>query len=209
MNETKNLWDSHYLKQKSKLSFPDENLVRMLAKLPKKENAIALDFGTGSGRHIPLLEFFEFSTEACDYSKTAIEEIQETFPKTKSHLISDTPYSELKSESYDVIVSWGVMHYNSFPVAQKMMEETFRILKKDGYLLGSIRKDTDTHLGIQKGKEITLEDLKGGYAELYSKEKLLELLSPFSEIALGFSERTPLGKLEQRISHWFFQAKKL
>jgi SAM-dependent methyltransferase len=51
-------WNSHYTNDKSKLTYPDENLVRLIKKnynLYNAENSTALDLGCGTGRHLKLL----------------------------------------------------------------------------------------------------------------------------------------------------------
>ena len=88
-----------------------------------------------------------------------------------------------------------------------MIKEYYRIIKKEGYLAGTIRADKDTHLGVENGK-IKTKDLEGAHAILYSKDEVLDLLNDFKNIQLGYMERTPIGKLEERISHWIFLCKK-
>ncbi|WP_411822457.1 class I SAM-dependent methyltransferase [Leptospira sp. 'Mane'] len=201
----KNVWDEHYLKNKSKLSYPDENLIRMLSRVkpPKLE---ALDFGSGSGRHIPLLLNHGFQVSASDSSVESVAQIKElSLPVAVHHTVS-TPFPFSKNQ-FGLIVSWGVFHYNTKEVAKLMLAELVKSLAPGGYLLGSIRAITDTHLKINRG-EMDLADLKGGYAETYSEKDLKEFLKPFATVEIGYSERTPLGRLEERICHWFFQAKK-
>ncbi|MGQ2871957.1 class I SAM-dependent methyltransferase, partial [Leptospira santarosai] len=107
---------------------------------------------------------------------------------------------------FDVIVSWGVLHYNSAQSAREILREKTRILKQGGYLAGSVRAAGDTHLRAQ-GTVIGTEDLKGAYSRFYTLEELKEDLRGFSHTDFGYTERTPLGKLEERICHWIFLAK--
>jgi hypothetical protein len=53
---------------------------------------------------------------------------------------------------------------------------------------------------------IGLEDLSGGKVKLYSLDELRILLEDFKN-EFGYMERTPVGKLEERICHWIFQAR--
>ncbi|PJZ85850.1 class I SAM-dependent methyltransferase [Leptospira harrisiae] len=201
----KNVWDEHYERPKSKLSFPDENLIRLLSRIqPKNRNA--LDFGCGSGRHSYLLQNEGYTVTACDTAKTTIDLLKD---ETSSIRFLHTPNSDLpfSSKEFGLIVSWGVFHYNHREDAKKLLSSLYESLDTNGYLLGSIRADGDTHLGLSKGK-MNLKDLSGGYAETYSLEDLKSFLSIFSNVSIGYSERTPLGKLEERICHWFFLAEK-
>ncbi|MCW7492347.1 class I SAM-dependent methyltransferase [Leptospira sp. 2 VSF19] len=201
----KNVWDEHYERPKSKLAFPDENLVRLLSRIQPK-NRKALDFGCGSGRHSYLLEKEGYLVTGCDNAKTTIDQLNEESPSIR---FLHTPNTTLpfSPKEFGLIVSWGVFHYNKREDAKNLLSNLYDSLDTGGYLLGSIRADGDTHLGLRQGK-MNLKDLNGGYAETYSLEDLKSFLSIFSKVSIGYSERTPLGKLEERICHWFFLAEK-
>ncbi|GBF41794.1 methyltransferase domain protein [Leptospira ellinghausenii] len=201
----KNVWDKHYERPKSKLNFPDENLVRLLSKIDPP-NRKALDFGCGSGRHTFLLQSFGYEVKACDNAKTTIDSLTNSEPSIQFLHTPNLPLP-FEPEEFAVIVSWGVFHYNNRSEAKELLSSLYRSLAPNGYLLGSIRAEGDTHLGLSQGT-INLTDLSGGYAETYSLHDLKEFLSIFSEVAIGYTERTPLGKLTERICHWFFLAKK-
>ncbi|AJR14060.1 class I SAM-dependent methyltransferase [Leptospira interrogans] len=204
---SRSAWNFHYTKTKSRLSYPDENLVRMLSKIDsnKQEEKKALDFGTGSGRHCVLLNEFGYQVYATDYTENSIKTVQEMFPFVKTSLGGAPPFP-FKENFFDVIVSWGVLHYNSVRSARDILKEKMRILKKGGYLAGSVRAVGDTHLQVQE-TVVGTADLKGAYTRFYTLEELKEDLKGFSHIDFGYTERTPLGKLEERICHWIFLAK--
>jgi SAM-dependent methyltransferase len=205
LKSTTNIWNEHYTRVKSRLLYPDENLVRILNKIEIKSGT-ALDFGAGSGRHSILLKNFGFVVTSVDYSENSLALIKELDPSINTVLASDPPYP-FSDNSFDLIVSWGVLHYNPEQTIQRIIAEKHRILKKGGYLAGTIRADSDTFLGIKEGK-ISAKDLAGADANLYSKESVISFLSNFSSIQLGYMERTPIGKLEEKISHWIFLCRK-
>jgi SAM-dependent methyltransferase len=200
-----NVWDSHYKKDKSKLSFPDENLVRLLSRV-SPPNQRALDFGSGSGRHIGLLQQGGYEVSASDSSTESISQLKSLATDIPIFLTDKLPYSFPKNH-FGIIVAWGVLHYNESSIAKAILVELYHSIAPGGYLLGSIRATTDTHLKLTNG-EMNLTDLKGGYAETYSLADLKDLLRPFASVEIGYMERTPLGKLDERICHWFFLAKK-
>ncbi|WP_017851102.1 class I SAM-dependent methyltransferase [Leptospira interrogans serovar Szwajizak] len=204
---SRSAWNFHYTRTKSRLSYPDENLVRMLSKIDsnKQEEKKALDFGTGSGRHCVLLNEFGYQVYATDYTENSIKTVQEMFPFVKTSL-GGTPPFPFEENFFDVIVSWGVLHYNSARSARDILKEKMRILKKGGYLAGSVRAVGDTHLQVRE-TVVGTADLKGAYTRFYTLEELKEDLKGFSHIDFGYTERTPLGKLEERICHWIFLAK--
>ncbi|MCE9499888.1 MAG: class I SAM-dependent methyltransferase [Leptospira sp.] len=201
---TKEIWDSHYNKEKSRLKYPDENLVRMLSGIGPA-NGEALDFGAGSGRHSILLQNFGYKVTSCDYSENSINQLRELSEEISACLISQAPYP-FPDKKFQVVVSWGVLHYNSIETSKKIIAEYKRMLSPGGYLLGTIRSNEDTHLKAKDGK-IGLSDLKDSEILLFSLEEIQELLSPFKEVLFGYSERRPVGKLNERICHWIFQAK--
>ncbi|PJZ70402.1 SAM-dependent methyltransferase [Leptospira perolatii] len=206
---SKKVWEAHYTREKSKLNYPDENLVRILSRVPSSfntDNPRALDFGAGSGRHCLLLREFGYDVTAADYSENSIQTIQESYPWAKAKLV-DLPPTPFANEEFELVVNWGVLHYNSLELAKQIAEDFFRILKSGGYLAGSIRAVGDTHLKALNGT-IGTSDLKGGSTWFYSEEDVRTLFQNFSQLEIGYTERTPIGKLEERICHWIFLAKK-
>lgn len=204
---SKEAWETHYTRTKSKLQYPDENLVRMLSKIEKhSDNPKALDFGSGSGRHCILLKDFGYEVSAGDYSENSVAAIKESYPWAKTYLLQSPPYP-FADQEFDLIVSWGVLHYNPPELAKSILKDKFRILKKGGFLAASVRAEGDTHLKAESGK-IGTADLKGGATWFYSEKDIRNLLSDFTSFEIGYTERTPLGKLEERICHWIFLAGK-
>lgn len=165
----------------------------------------ALDFGAGSGRHCVLLNELGYQVYATDYTENSINTISREYPFVKTSITTEPPFP-FEDAFFDVIVSWGVLHYNSVEAAAKILKDKKRILKKGGYLAGSVRAVGDTHLQAQ-GSTIQTPDLKGAYSRFYTLEELKEDLKDFSRVEFGYTERTPLGKLEERICHWIFLAK--
>ena len=204
-DKTKKSWDKHYLRKKSFLHYPDENFVRILSKITLLENSRVFDLGAGNGRHSFYMKTLGYEIFSGDVSPNAISMIQKQNQEVRSFLIQDITYP-FKEHFFDLIVCWGVLHYNSYSDASKMIKEIQRILKKDHYFIGSIRSDRDTHLNLKNSK-IQLQDLKGAYACLYSLEKVQNLLADFSDVQIGYTERTPIGYIEEKISHWIFLAK--
>lgn len=206
-NLTQKIWDSHYTKSKSQLAYPDENLVRILSKLPYQDHKDlsyqALDLGAGSGRHTYLLKNFGYKTYAIDYSQESISMIQSKLQDVTALQIDKLPYP-FKSKTFDLIVSWGMLHYNSKEDIDQILKEVKRILKPNAYFIGTLRSDKDTHLRNNSQENIQLEDLKGGFVQLFNQEDCLNLLNDFHSLSLGYMERTPMGKLHQKIAHHIF-----
>lgn len=201
---TKEIWNEHYTRVKSTLLYPDENLVRILAKAGRSGKA--LDFGAGSGRHTALLRQFGFETFACDYTENAVSKIRLADPDAKIEKVSDPPYP-YESEQFDVIVSWGVLHYNSEEISRKIMKEYLRMLKPGGLLAGTVRSDSDSFLEVRENIADTA-DIRGAFVRLFSLDEVTDLLKDFKKIEMGYMERSPIGEINKRICHWIFKAEK-
>lgn len=206
MNKTRDIWDNHYKREKSLLQFPDENLVRILSKLPCSPGT-ALDLGCGSARHSLLLDSMGWEVSGLDYSEKSIERFKFLFPKSNSYLSSKPPYP-IEPASQDLVLAWGVLHYNSDEEIELILREILRILKPGGYFIGTIRSSRDTLLSPNSQSEMELGDLKGGYVRLFTLEETEKLLEEFSQTRIGYMERTPLGDMDKKISHYFFQTRK-
>ena len=208
-------WNRHYERPKARFSYPDENLVRILSKslseIENKQNLSAVDIGCGSGRHLSLLSDFGIDKIiGLDYSMPSLQ-LSKKHPH--SLLINcdseKLPFGDMK---IDLALCWGSLHYSDKISFGMKMSEIFRILKKDGFLLGTLRSNRDTYMRI--GKEVSdnvwvtdLDDIKGSVVSFYDEKELCDALNRFSSFEYGIMERTPLGS-KKIISHWYFLAKK-
>lgn len=207
---SKEKWNAHYTREKSGLLYPDENLVRMISAAAgnlKPAGKTALDIGCGSGRHLLLLEDFGFQKIiGLDYSLNSLA-LSKRFDNS---LLINADMEELPIADFsvDVAVCWGSLHYSDKTSFYKKNSEIFRILKKGGYLFGTLRSSRDTYM--RKGAEIStgvwvtdLDDIKGSTVSFYDENELYKAYSMFSQISAGLMERTPLGS-SSLISHWYF-----
>lgn len=202
-------WNRHYQTEKSRQLYPDENLVRLLAAARSElnpERASALDYGFGSGRHLHLLQEMRFGRIAgCEISDVACEQGRQSFPEMDLRLVTEADINEADSklpfddESFDVIVCWGVLHYLSDSGRIRLLEEFARLLTSPGLFVGTLRSNRDTHFAHS--------DVSDASMTLFSEDDARTLLGRFfKDVELGHMERTPIGKLDQRIAHWFFRA---
>jgi len=194
-------WDEHYNRSRSVLSCPDENLVRILA--TSGRTGALLDFGTGSGRHLPLFQAAGFDPiVATDISARSREMVHERFSESGVQIIVPEELHRYADASFSVIIAWGVLHYNSMAEARDLLTLFYRLLQSGGILLGTLRSDRDTHLRNN-------QDLPGIAVEYYAEAQALALLSEvFPENAMGHMERTLLGDTSKVIAHWFFRSRR-
>lgn len=211
--KTRNAWNDHYYRDRSVQRFPDENLVRLLSGL---ERGPALDFGCGSGRHLNLLSELGFSpVYGMDWSSKSVEICRKLYPDCSVDLSPDTsllsgefngtelyrfPYHD---EMFNVVILWGVLHYNSPEAMNAILREVNRILKRDGVVLGTLRSSADTH--FKKNPDINRADIT--FFRQSDAEELLE--KNFSNVKLGHITRSAVGDLESIVAHWVFRGEKL
>jgi ubiquinone/menaquinone biosynthesis C-methylase UbiE len=209
-------WDCHYTTARSELLYPDENLVRLLARttavMGDRTACTAVDLGCGSGRHLKLL--FELGLSRIIGLDASHGALLLSRKSGGSMLVrGDNMSLPLKNETADIIIAWGSLHYNNKTDLPVMLSEIARILKPGGHLLATLRSSRDTFM--KKGKHLgndtwvtDLRDISGSIASFYNEDELRNELYIFSERAYGLMERTLIGDLASLISHWIIDARK-
>ncbi len=201
-------WNSHYTKDKSLLSFPDENLVRMLSKDGNGNGKTALDLGCGSGRHLPLLASFGYTAIGSDIADNALQKCK---PLSDYLLCCSNTSLPLKDSSVHCTCAWGSLHYCFKHETRKQIAELFRIMKTGGILYGTLRAETDNFFErIEKRNSSWLcrtDSLKPLIVSFFDSAELTDLFSIFSSFSFGYCARTQIGE-EKLIAHWYFRAEK-
>lgn len=180
------VWDRHYTRDKARQSYPDENVVRFVKKFAGA-GQFALDLGSGSGRHLPLLAEHFSHAVACDFSRESLKPYSGKNGATVQCALPQLPFADAQ---FDFILCWGVLHYLPEAVMGAAVAEIRRCLKPGGRVFLTLRSDSDTHLSGQLAKG----DLADGHALLLSKEQALALFADFSRSEYGFILRQPLGE---------------
>lgn len=197
---TQSVWDNHYTRERARQLFPDENVVRLLRKKFTTQHDQALDLGTGSGRHLPLLSGHFASVIACDFARESLLLAR----AEKIQLVqAELPHLPFKAESFDFVLCWGVLHYLAANMLKPAIAGIHAILKPGGSAFLTLRSDHDTHLAMQLARG----DLAGGRAQLFTKAEALALFSHFRSIDYGFIARQPLGEEGVVAHHMLFACK--
>ena len=202
------VWDKHYTRDRSRQSYPDENVVRFVKKFhapaaaasvasgtgdivsaagPVHPCTCALDLGSGSGRHLPLLAEHFSRVVACDFSRESLKPYSGKGSASVQTALPDLPFAD---ESFDFILCWGVLHYLPENLIAPAAMEIQRCLKPGGRVFLTLRSDSDTHLAGQ----LALGDLAQGHARLFSKTDALAFFKTFAKTEYGFILRQPLGE---------------
>lgn len=98
--------------------------------VPKEKNI--LEAGCGMGQWVKYLNDLGYKIIGADFSTQTIEQSKKLYPGLK-FIGGDVAKLGLKDNSFDAILSWGVVeHFESGP--QKALGEMFRVLRTDGLL---------------------------------------------------------------------------
>ena len=209
-------WENHYQREKSQLSYPDENLVRLLRKIQKKRKSVshirAVDLGCGSGRHLNLLN--EIGIENIIGTDSSLKGLTISRENSSFPLIQmDNKHISLKDNSVDLLIAWGSLHYSHKDELPFMISEINRVLKKNGQLIGTLRSDKDTYM--KRGKHIQnniwqtdLDDIKGAIVSFFKEDELKSYFDIFNKFNYGFIERSIIGDMDKIISHWVIHCQK-
>jgi ubiquinone/menaquinone biosynthesis C-methylase UbiE len=208
-------WEEHYTRERSVLSYPDENLVRMLHRhlnsIGTMNSLKAVDLGCGSGRHLKLLvESGISSVTGIDNSFNALRICRKNY---SSLLQSDNLDLPIKEKSIDIAVAWGSLHYNHKRELPRMIDEIMRILKPEGVLFATLRSERDTLMkkGRHLGNDVwqtNLDDIEGSLVSFFSESELNEYFCRFSSLNYGIMERSIIGDTGKLVSHWVIFAEK-
>lgn len=173
-DDGKENWNDAYKRGGNICFYPHEEIVRFVNRYVRKRDGIddfhnlmnvteddwnnfkSLDLGCGIGRHVKFLDEFGLNPYGIDLSNTAIEMGQKWFrslgredlaQKLTVGSVTELPYDD---ETFWICVSCGTLDSMQREVAQKGMEEAFRVLKKNGLMY------LDLIMGIQdkNGDEI-------------------------------------------------------
>ena len=212
--KTESVWNNHYVRPKSALDYPDENLVRMikpyLDKYNNLEKLLLFDCGCGSGRHLKLAS--ELGIKNIVGGDIALNGLRIAEHFGFPLIQCDSRNLPFRDSSIDIIICWGSLHYGPKSDIPVHIRELNRVLKRNGVIFGTLRSSCDTMLRsgrhIGNNEWITdLDDVKSSHVSFFSEEELTGYLGDFN-LKYGLIERTPLNSINTRISHWYFQAEK-
>ena len=141
--------------------------VRFLRKIGIKSGQTILDFGCGVGHYtIPAANIIggEGIVYAVDKEREAIKELQQkaiylNLKNIKTISNSGRIQINLENNSIDVVLFYDVLHYHEKEKREKLYQEAFRILKKEG-LLSVYPKHTLEDEPIQQFRRLSLSDVK-------------------------------------------------
>lgn len=200
---SKQVWEENIkLFPHTKLNYPDENLVRLFSgryvPVPQPP-ARVMDHGFGHGNNLVFFASRGYECAGCEISERLINEARKLF-KIIEKTVDLRPVKGLEipfeDESFDVVVSWNVIHYNGTRAAiLKVISELRRVLKPGGVLLlSTVHPDSalfarSRHLSNSSyivEEESEYDNRQGLTLFLtQSAEELADLFCKFSEVKWG------------------------
>src|SRR5262245_22949557 len=160
-------WDRVYSEQFMTMWYPNEDIIRFCARLIqkrlthdrvdiKRKVERILDLGCGNGRHAIYFAREGFKASGIDVSPQAIawavdwarrEGLETDF---RVGDIAELPFA---NETFDAVVSHGVLDHVPMEIARKAAEEVRRVLSPGGLFYCDLRcaEDSDYGLGTHAG----------------------------------------------------------
>uniref|UniRef100_A0A486XVI7 Methyltransferase n=1 Tax=Rheinheimera sp. BAL341 TaxID=1708203 RepID=A0A486XVI7_9GAMM len=149
------IWDDLYKKRQSLLKYPDSTFVTLLHRhLSIAQHCTVLDYGFGGGANMRVMLRRGHRVTGVEISDAVIqinqqilveEGLNATLVKTEDNAL---PFAD---NSFDAIVPWHVLGYNSVASISSVLQEFKRVLKPDGVVLATLPAFGDvSHQGAKK-----------------------------------------------------------
>lgn len=212
--KNKIIWSDIYKSGGNNLSYPNENLVRYIYYLYPNKNFSdlkVLDYGFGSGnnlKHLDVLNFDVYGVEVSEYAKElTLKKLRDNFESERLFIMTEETILPYEKESFDLIVAWQVLYYNSMESFEKVLLSIKSVLKPGGKFIGTMARMADVSIvnssPVSKYERV-INQTNGNQAGsiiigIPSEEDIKQLFGMFSNIQIGYFET----KLNNTVgSHW-------
>lgn len=145
-----------------------------------------VELGCGKGKDTLYLVEKGKKVIPCDYSSSAIENIQKNFPEVeRAECFDMTKGLPFEDNFTDLIVCGLSLHYFTERTTFKILEEIKRVLKPKGILLFRVNSTKDVNYGAGEGKEIEhhlYETDDGRHKRFFDKDDLEKFFADWETI---------------------------
>lgn len=216
----KNIWSEIYKKGQNNLSYPNENLVRLIHYLFAGKNIAdlkLLDFGFGSGAnlvHLRKAGFDVYGIEvSADARQIALGKLGDDFDEKKLILRQGKNDIEFEDEFFDVIVAWQVLYYNTMESLTETLAMLKNKLKPGGVFIGTMARMQDFNIvhstEISKYERVTDADSGNQVGSLIialpEKKDIEVFFNVFKNLQTGYFE----SEIKNIVgSHWIIYGEK-
>ena len=218
---TSEVWDKQYRERGYFIKYPDENLIRFMAKhfynVPDRKKIKILDLGSGVGRNTIYLAkegYIAFGVEATDSGieiSKKMREIEGINAIFKKGNLTKIPFPE---KYFDAVVDIQAIQHNTYEEIKKILQEIKRVLKPNGMFFAKMVSTRDH--SFKKGRVIeerTLDDIRegtfveGGITHFFDLDELRSLMSLFTEVNIEYT-RTTFNNMKEKSVYWLITAKR-
>ena len=216
----KNIWCDIYKSGESNLSYPNENLVRYLHYLFSRQDLSklkVLDYGFGSGNNLLHLYKMGIDVSGVEISEQAknisLTKLGQGFNQEKLFLMNKEGIIPFTLGSFDLVIAWQVLYYNSYESLVNVLSMINRLLKPGGKFVGTmIRKEdyavanSDTTSGYERVMNAAMGNQCGSIIQvLPAEDDIRKTFCVFDNIQIGYMT-TKMNNVVS--SHWIISGDK-
>jgi ubiquinone/menaquinone biosynthesis C-methylase UbiE len=164
-----------------------EKYINIFNKIKKGQ---ALDLGCGIGQYTKYLKDKRFNVISLDISEVALEKLKKTISDAITINLDMSQQLPFDDNTFELIVANLSIHYFDRNNTIKLLKEIHRVLKKDGYFIGSVNSITGYEKWILSSTEIEKNYYykNGKYNRLWTKEQFQEFFDNFMFLVLEEAE---------------------
>ena len=181
-------WKKHLEEHKGeKLDFLSDlwldKYAYIIDEIPKGK---CLDLGCGLGQYTKYFKDKGFLVTAGDISEIAIETVKGNNPDVEALVLDMSESLPFLDNSFDFVFANLSIHYFDTKTTAKLLREIKRILKNDGYFIGSVNSDkTFKFLINPKRIEDNYYQEKDRFVRLWNKEQFDMFFKDFIKLELN------------------------
>lgn len=176
-----------------KLTYPNDVFVTITHRLiSPKDRPRALDYGFGSGENLLHLAKRGFQMSGIEVSESALKTTAGRLAEAGLQAdlrIADGEKLPFPDASFDVVIPWQVLNYNTWKSLARVVKELDRVLKPGGIFLGAINAPGDYQQTHAKPLGDSLYELtassQAGLLTLVPERERLPEAFPFPGLKVG------------------------
>jgi len=221
-NATAEGWDNVYSQKYMTMWYPNEDIIRFCASLIQKRLTLdkyevkrkvdrVLDLGCGNGRHAMFFARQGIKASGIDISSQAVAWASE-WAKSEGvdadFRVGDITNLPYEDNTFDAVVTHGVLDHVPMTVATKAAREVHRVLKPNGLFYFDLRSSHDYECGV--GTEVAPNEfiVTSGYEKdlvqhFFTEDEIKTLVDGLFRIIYSEIHENKLGPdYKRKYSRW-------